>query len=110
MLFDVHMYSEYSSTSAVDSVLSQMQSSSIPIVVGEFGWQLNGQSVAWQQILTTCNNLGIGYVAWSWSGNDASSSQLDMAQDWEGPLTSWGQDVMTHQYGIANTSQPASIF
>ncbi len=114
LLFSVHMYGNYSSPSEVDSVLNQARSSNIPLIIGEFGWQLSGASVAWQQILTNCNSTSngprIGYIAWSWSGNDAADSQLDMAQDWDGPLTSWGQDVMTHQYGIANTSQPASIF
>ena len=39
LLFDVHMYGEYSSTTTVDSVLDQMRSSNIPIVVGQFGCQ-----------------------------------------------------------------------
>ena len=110
LLFSVHMYGSYADAQTVDSVLNQARNSSIPLVVGEFGWQLNGVNVAWQQILSTCTSLGIGYIPWSWKGNGSPDEQLDMAQDWNGPLTSWGQDVMTSANGIANTAQRASIF
>jgi mannan endo-1,4-beta-mannosidase len=108
LLFSVHMYSNYGSADAVDAVLNQARSSSIPLIVGEFGWQLDGATVAWQQILSTCTSLGIGHIPWSWMGNDGGV--LDMAQDWNGPLTSWGQDAMTSANGVANTAQRASIF
>jgi len=110
LLFSVHMYGNYADASRVDSVLNQARTNGVPIVVGEFGWQLQGVNVAWQQILSSGNSLGIGYTAWSWKGNGSPDEGLDMAQDWNGPLTSWGQNVMGHQCGISNTSEPASIF
>jgi mannan endo-1,4-beta-mannosidase len=110
LLFSLHMYTAYSSAAQVDSVLNQAVDSSVPLIVGEFGLQLSGTDVAWEQILATCTELGLGYIAWSWMGNDAGTAHLDMAEDWGGPLTQWGQDVMTGPNGIAETSEKASIF
>ena len=78
--------------------------------MGEFGYQLSGTDIAWEQILATCNSLGLGYLAWSWMGNDAGTAHLDLAEDWGGPLTAWGEDVIHSTNGIAETARPASIF
>jgi mannan endo-1,4-beta-mannosidase len=110
LLFSVHMYGQYGSAAAVDAVLAQAQSSAVPLIVGEFGHQLGGAPVAWQDILAKCQTRNIGYIAWSWMGNDSMNMQLDMAAAWEGPLTSWGQNVLTGSNGIQQTAKKASIF
>ena len=111
LLFSVHMYERFATTAAVDNFFTAVSSRSIPVIVGEFGWQHNGQNVAWERILTRSNDLGIGYIAWSWLGNDAQTAQLDMALGPAGPLTDWGQDVMMAAAGsIRATSARASIF
>ena len=85
---------------------------SIPFIVGEFGPVLQGQPVAWQQILNKAQSRKLGYLAWSWSGNDAETAALNIVNDFEGDLTpSWGQQVMvSHAASIQNTSVKASIF
>jgi mannan endo-1,4-beta-mannosidase len=110
LLFSVHMYGQYGNAAAVEAVLSQAQTSAIPLIVGEFGQQLSGAPVAWSDILAKCQSRGIGYLAWSWMGNDSTNAQLDMAQAWEGPLTTWGQNVLTGSNGIQQTAKKASIF
>jgi mannan endo-1,4-beta-mannosidase len=110
LLFSVHMYGEYGSDAAVDEALDGARSRSMPIVVGEFGPSLSGTPVAWQRIMARCQELGIGYVGWSWAGNDGSSANLDMAADWTGPLTTWGADFMTGTNGLQSTSTTAGIF
>ena len=53
----------------------------------------------------------MGYIPWSRKGNDAATANVDMAQQWKGPLTQWGQDVMVnHNASVQKTAQPASIF
>jgi mannan endo-1,4-beta-mannosidase len=53
----------------------------------------------------------MGYIAWSWTGNSADAAVLDMAEGPEGPLTTWGLNVMqNHEFSIQNTAQKASIF
>jgi mannan endo-1,4-beta-mannosidase len=110
LLFSVHMYGQYGNAAAVETVLAQAQTSAIPLIVGEFGHQLSGQPVAWQDILSKCQSRGIGYIAWSWMGNDSMNAQLNLAQAWEGPLTTWGQNVLTGTNGIQQTAKKASIF
>lgn len=111
LLFSVHMYERFGNAGAVDSLLNAADAASIPLIVGEFGPVHNGQDVAWERILTRSNELGVGYIAWSWFGNDATTAALDMAVAANGPLTGWGQDVLTRAAGnIQSTSRPASIF
>jgi mannan endo-1,4-beta-mannosidase len=110
LLFSLHMYEQYATPAAVDAALNQANSASIPLIVGEFGPQFNGAAVAWKEILDRCQSLGIGYLAWSWMGNDAMNAQLDMASAWEGPLTTWGQNVLLGTNGIRQTAKRASIF
>lgn len=110
LLFSVHMYDLFADPAKVDTVLNQAVTSSIPFIVGEFGQQLNGVTVAWERVLATSNQLHLGYIAWSWMGNDMATAQLNMAETWEGPLTAWGQGVMSGPNGITQTSQKSSIF
>lgn len=108
LLFSVHMYGQYSDPSQVQSVLNQAADSGIPLIVGEFAQTQQGSTVAWQSILDTAQSLGLGYIGWSWLGNEDTA--LDMALDWEGPLTSWGEAFFNGTNGISATSKPASIF
>ncbi len=111
LLFSVHMYESFGTPAAVDNLLNTASSRGIPLIVGEFGWQHNGRAVAWERILTQTNALGVGYIAWSWLGNEGATAALDMATGPNGPLTDWGQDVMAGAPGnIRSTSRRASIF
>jgi mannan endo-1,4-beta-mannosidase len=80
--------------------------------VGEFGPALQGTNVAWQQILTKSQASRIGYLAWSWSGNDAMTANLNIVNDFSTQLTaSWGRQVMVdHAASIQKTAVNASIF
>jgi hypothetical protein len=112
LLFSVHMYSQYGTNSAVDTVLDRAVSMGVPLIVGEFGPQLQGQNVAWQQILTKSQATRIGYIAWSWSGNDTATQNLNIVNDFSTQLTaSWGRQVMVdHAASIQKTAAKASIF
>jgi len=110
LLFSIHMYDLFTDPARVDSVLEEAKQKKIPYIVGEFGTELNGKAVAWSEILAKCQELGLGYIAWSWMGNDSDTAHLDMADAWEGPLTTWGHDVMDGANGITATAKRASIF
>jgi hypothetical protein len=112
LLFSVHMYNQFGQTSQVDSVLNQAASSGVPFIVGEFGPQLQGGNVAWQQIMAKCQEHRLGYIAWSWSGNDTSTANLNIVNDFSTQLTpSWGREVMVeNSNSIQKTAQKASIF
>jgi len=110
ILFSIHMYDLFEDPARVGTVLSQAVSMQIPFIVGEFGHLLNGKTVAWQAIMQACETLDLGYLAWSWMGNNVETEHLDMADDWEGPLTQWGEDVLNGPNGIQATAVKASIF
>ena len=111
VLFSVHMYERFATPQAVDTLLNAAAAGQVPLIVGEFGWRHNGQNVAWERILSRTDELGIGYIAWSWLGNDAATAELDMAVDWSGPLSDWGSDVLEGAPGnVRATAERASIF
>ncbi len=108
LVFSVHMYGYYTTQQDVDLLLNRAElGTSIPFIVGEFGWFHSGNNVDWFNIVQRAQQRRLGYIAWSWMGNSPDIAQLDMVQDWGGPLTQWGSDVMAR---IAETAQPASIF
>jgi mannan endo-1,4-beta-mannosidase len=110
-MFSVHMYEVYNSSSSVTSYFNAFQQMNLPLVVGEFGDFHGGQSVAWQTIQQEAQSRGIGWIAWSWSGNGSPNQGLDQVNNFNpNSLTQWGQRVFTSQYGIRNTSQRASVF
>jgi mannan endo-1,4-beta-mannosidase len=113
LLFSVHMYQQFGTTGAVDALLAGAVSRGIPLIVGEFGHRHSGQDVAWERILvrTAPNDLNLGYIAWSWFGNDGDTAELDLVDAPGGALTQWGRDVMTTAPGnIQDTAHPPSIF
>jgi Cellulase (glycosyl hydrolase family 5) len=108
LMFSVHMYGYYPTQQDVDQLLNRAELGvSIPFLIGEFGWIHSGTQVAWANIVQRAQQRGFGYVAWSWAGNSPDIAQLDMVQDWGGPLTQWGRDVLAR---ISETAAPASIF
>jgi hypothetical protein len=115
LLFSLHMYQEYAATAAgrahITGALGQATMAGLPLIVGEFGWQAGGTAIDSPLIMSECARLGVGYLAWSWKGNDMSLAYLDMAVDWQGQmLTTWGTDVIRGMNGISPTARRASIF
>lgn len=116
LLFSVHMYENYAGASGrrrITEVLQTAASEEIPLIVGEFGWQHGSppQVVDAAFIMAECARLHFGYIPWSWKGNSADLSYLDLSIDWEGQqLTDWGNDVVADPNGVAATSLRASIF
>jgi mannan endo-1,4-beta-mannosidase len=116
LLFSVHMYDFYPATTpaTVDQVLTFAGvGTTLPLVVGEFGWMHDGISIAWNEVMTECQARGIGYLGWSWFGNATGTSvqDLNMVASWGGPLTTpWGTGIMQGTNSVQATSQKASIF
>jgi len=117
LLFSVHMYDAYAAPAGgrtkITQTLEQAGTLHLPLVIGEFGWQAGSPPVAIDAafIMSECARLRLGYLAWSWKGNDTSLSYLDMSADWEGQqLTSWGTQVIRGANGISGTAAKASIF
>ncbi|QJD67539.1 glycoside hydrolase family 5 protein [Xanthomonas campestris pv. badrii] len=111
LVFSVHMYEVFGSDAPVDSYLRAFRSNGLALVVGEFGADHRGAQVDEAAIMRRAREYGVGYMGWSWSGNDSSTQSLDIVLDWDPTrLSSWGRTLIDGTDGIRATSRRASIF
>jgi mannan endo-1,4-beta-mannosidase len=83
----------------------------LPLVVGEFGHQHNGQNVDEDTIMAEAQARGIGWLAWSYSGNSGGTEFLDQTVQFNpNQLTTWGQRVFTGPNGVQATARCATVF
>jgi mannan endo-1,4-beta-mannosidase len=115
ILFSIHMYYFWNDPKKIVSELQAAHDLSIPLIVGEFGYNYNNGDnnlkcqVDHKVVLHECNDLGYGYMPWSWAGNDEINAWLDLTSDWKN-LTWWGKEVFEGENGIIKTGKKASIF
>lgn len=118
LLFSVHMYCEWSTeskTSSISEGLKSLKNAEIPFIVGEFGYQHDDSKggicdISEETIINACETHGIGWLAWSWKGNNNPVSYLDLSLDWEGNnLTKWGNTVVNSANGT-KTAITATTF
>ena len=60
--------------------------------------------------MSYCQSNGIGWIAWSWSGNGGIDTCLDLTSPntfSKNDLTNWGKEVFYGTYGIKNTAKKA---
>jgi mannan endo-1,4-beta-mannosidase len=111
VVFSVHMYEVYNNAAIVQSYLSSFQTRGLAIVVGEFGAEHNGSNVAEEAILQYAQDMGIGYLGWSWSGNGSCCVPLDIVNNWNpASLSTWGDFLINSANGIKATSKLATHF
>ena len=110
-MFSVHMYEVYNSASAVQNYLTSFQAKGYALIVGEFGTENNGSNVDEASILSYSQQMGIGYMGWSWAGNGSCCVPLDIAVGWSPTsLSTWGNYLINSANGIKATSKLATIF
>lgn len=110
--FSVHMYEVYQDRSRIENYVSTFLSThNLPLIVGEFGGDHNGQPVDEDSILAVAEDFDIGYLGWSWSGNGSCCTNLDMIINFDPTnLTSWGERLINSVNGIRSTSIRASVY
>lgn len=110
LIFSIHMYSVYNTAQAVTDYLNAFVDAGLPLLIGEFG----GPADQWgdpdeDTMMATAEQLNLGYLAWSWSGN--TDPILDLAIDFDpSRLSSWGERIFHGTNGIAQTSKEATVF
>lgn len=103
VIFSVHMYGSWNNNSDIASFLSSCKNKGIPIIIGEFGYNYNngnnnlGCKVDIAYLINYCKQNKIGFIAWSWAGNDSSNAWLDMTNSW-GSYTWWGQYIKDNMW------------
>lgn len=117
IMFSIHMYGNYNTASKIGVDLWDIQHLGLAVTIGEFGYNYNngnnnlGCTVDAQTVMNEALWKNVGYLAWSWTGNDSSNAWLDLANssDWT-TLTSWGNLVFNGTNGIKTTSTKASVY
>jgi mannan endo-1,4-beta-mannosidase len=117
LLFSVHMYYSWNDAKKIETELQKVHAEKIPLIIGEFGYNYNeGKNnlkcvVDHTAILRKCQELGIGYIPWSWTGNNEANKWLDLAEyeDWK-TLTWWGKEIFESENGITRTAKKATVF
>ena len=80
-------------------------------MIGEFGWQYDASQVDDQTILAESVKRGLGYLGWSWAGNNDPILDMVPVSSWDpAQLTTWGQRIFNGTNGIRATSRKATIF
>ena len=102
-VFSVHMYSVYADPQTVAAYFDAFEQKNLPLIVGEFGADTP------DAIEAEAQERGIGWIAWSWSGNSAPDHDQTVGFD-PNQLTAWGERVFHGPNGIGETSQRASVF
>ncbi|MFD3654628.1 cellulase family glycosylhydrolase [Streptomyces sp. NPDC058620] len=110
-VFSIHMYGVFDTAPEVSDYLNRFVSRGLPIVVGEFGDAHSDGNPDEDAILATAEQLGLGYLGWSWSGNGGGVEYLDMATGFDASrLSPWGQRIFNGSNGIKQTADEASVF
>lgn len=111
VLFDIHMYGVYADAATVSDYLGHFTGAGLPIVVGEFGDNHSDGNPDEDAIMATAQELGVGYLGWSWSGNGSGVEYLDMVTGFDATQpTAWGERIVNGADGIAETSKEASVY
>ena len=108
-VLSIHMYAVFNTAASITSYLDTFRSKGWPLVIGEFGWQFGSGEVDDQTLMAEAVARNLGYLGWSWAGNN--DPILDMTVNFDpNQLTTWGQRVFNGPNGIKATAREAAIF
>jgi mannan endo-1,4-beta-mannosidase len=110
LIFSIHMYSVYATAASITDYLNAFVNAGLPILIGEFGGPADQYGDPDEDtMMATAQQLRLGYLAWSWSGN--TDPILDLAIGFDpAQLSAWGQRVFNGVNGIAQTAREATVF
>jgi mannan endo-1,4-beta-mannosidase len=108
-VLSIHMYDVFNTTAAITDYLNRFQANNWPLVIGEFGWRANSNNVDDQVVMAEAVARGVGYLGWSWAGNN--DPILDMTVNFNpSQLTTWGQRMFNSPNGVRATAREATIY
>lgn len=111
-VFAVHMYDVYGQASTVSTYFTNFLQKGLPLMVGEFAADHGtGKNVDETTIMAQAEALGVGYLGWSWDGNSADLSSLDIVTNWNpATLSAWGTTLVNDPNGLKPTAIPCTCF
>ncbi|MES1200485.1 MAG: cellulase family glycosylhydrolase [Pseudomonadota bacterium] len=111
VLFSIHMYQVYGRAEMVEAYFNAFHAAHLPLIVGEFGPDHQGEPVDEDTIMRMSAQQSVGYLGWSWGGNGGNVANLDMVEHFDASrLSPWGERIINGANGIRATARPAHIF
>lgn len=122
LVFAVHMFEAYNEPSVIRNYLNSYLGLQLPIIIGEFGpvrrnrtnerlSPYTNKDVDEDAIMQISQELGVGYLGWTWSGYTTNFTDLNMVTDFNpSQLTSWGNKFIHSENGIKATSKLATHY
>lgn len=111
VLFSVHMYQVYGEGDRIRAYFDAFRDARLPLIVGEFGPDHQGEPVDEDTIFALSAERGIGYLGWSWSGNSRNVANLDIVEGFDARRPSpWGRRLIDGPGGFRETARPAGLF
>jgi mannan endo-1,4-beta-mannosidase len=108
-VLSIHMYAVFNTAASIVNYLDHFEENGWPLVIGEFGWRFAAGEVDHETILAEAQARGLGYLAWSWSGN--TDPILDMTVNFDpAQLTTWGERIVNGANGLKATAREATIY
>lgn len=108
-VLSIHMYDVFNTATSITDYLDHFRTNGWPLVIGEFGWQRSSDNVDHETVLSEAVSRGLGYLGWSWAGNN--DPYLDMTVDFDPDrLTSWGERIFNGENGIGATAEEATVY
>jgi len=110
-IFSVHMYGVFNTPARVRNYMGSFVRQRLALVVGEFGYEHTWGNPDEDAIMAYAQADHVGYLGWSWSGNDPLVGYLDMVLDFDPRRrTWWGNRFIAGPNGLRTTSQEATIY
>ncbi|KUO05144.1 cellulase family glycosylhydrolase [Streptomyces caeruleatus] len=110
LIFSIHMYSVYDTAQEITDYLNAFVNARLPLLIGEFGGPGDQYGDPDEDtMMAAAQQLRLGYLAWSWSGNTDPVLDLSIGFD-PTRLSSWGQRIFHGANGIAATSEEADVY
>ncbi len=120
LIFSVHAYSNWNNAATYSGRIDQLLTKNICFVFGEFGWNVPDDQqptdfnckVDAPLLMQQCQTKKIGYLGWSWTGNNEANACFDMSNSWSdtSQLTVWGRQWAYDVNGVKNTGKRAAAF
>ncbi|KAK3927329.1 Mannan endo-1,4-beta-mannosidase [Frankliniella fusca] len=96
-IFSIHMY-EVAAPNA-ETVKRHIDNSlaiGVPVIIGEFSDEQTKKKVAYKAIMKYCNERSVGWLAWSWHGNNIDTKNMDLSNKPYTDLTPLGEEIVGH--------------
>jgi mannan endo-1,4-beta-mannosidase len=110
-VFSVHMYGMFDTALKVRNYMASYVKQGLPLVIGEFGYLHSYGNPDENAIMAYAQANRLGYLGWSWSGNEPEVGYLDIVRNFDpNSRTMWGNRLINGPNGISTTSREATVY